>query len=155
MDDDNNALRLEPGVDGNGCNVKGTVTTDKVAGNFRFKVKPQVSSEENDARHLQVQMQAPHVSHYPTLDMSHEVRNIYFEGKRDIVSKLLGHLASPPTPLKNQVTTLDGGTDMYTAHYTTSRTTSRTTLPVCLLSLCVHIYYLFTLYVTCCFSLRI
>ena len=148
MDDDNNALRLEPGVDGNGCNVKGTVTTDKVAGNFRFKVKPQVSSEENDPRHLQVQMQAPHVSHYPTLDMSHEVRNIYFEGKRDIVSKLLGHLASPPTPLKNQVTTLDGGTDMYTAHYTTSRTTSRTTLPVCLLSLCVHIYLHFMLHVT-------
>ena len=99
--DDDHSLRLEDA--GVGCRVRGTVTTDKVAGNFRFKVKPQHVDQKS------LQVQAPHPTHFPNLDMSHEVKNIYFESKNDIVTKLLGHLATPPTPLKSQVTPLGGG----------------------------------------------
>ena len=84
--------------------------TDKVAGNFRFQVKSDSQNiDRRDAVQMQMQMQAPHVSNFPNLDMSHEVYNVYFEGKHDLVSKLLGHLASPTTPLKNQITSLDSG----------------------------------------------
>jgi len=41
------------------------------------------------------------------------VHNIYFEGKDDIVHKLMGHLASPHTPLRSQVTTVSAGTGLY------------------------------------------
>jgi hypothetical protein len=97
-----NALKLED-LD-QGCRIKGTVLTDKVAGNFRFQVKPDA---HDDPRTLHAQ--APHTAQFPNLDMSHEVKNVYFEGKHDLISKLLGHIASPETPLKNQVTSLDAG----------------------------------------------
>lgn len=104
-----NDLKLEDV--GLGCRIKGTVLTDKVAGNFRFQVKPNLEHNDNSrsALEMQLQSQVPHVSNFANLDMSHEVYNVYFEGKHDLVSKLLGHLASPVTPLKNQVTSLDAG----------------------------------------------
>lgn len=105
--DDDHSLRLEDA--GEGCRVRGSVKTDKVAGNFRFKVKPQHVDQKS------LQVQAPHPSHYPNLDMSHEVKNIYFESKNDVVTRVLGLLASPPTPLKSQVTSLGGETGLY--HY--------------------------------------
>lgn len=95
-----NTLKLE--TVGKGCYVKGTVVTDKVAGNFRFHVKPDT---QQDARSLG----APMSLHYSNLDLSHEVKNVYFEGESDVVSKLLGHVATPNTPLKDQVIKLDSG----------------------------------------------
>ena len=87
---------------GSGCRVKGHVLTDKVAGNFKF----QVSAKQRDTNNLVIASQA---SFYPNLDLSHVVHNIYFEGKNDVVSQLLGGLVSPNTPLKNQVTSLASG----------------------------------------------
>lgn len=98
-----NSLKM---VEANGgCRVQGVVKTDKVAGNFRFKVNPRGTGEHN-----QFQFQAPVSAEalYPNLDLSHEVKNIFFEGKHDLVAKLMG-LASPPTPLKSQTTRLDSG----------------------------------------------
>ena len=98
---------------GDGCHVKGTVVTDKVGGNFRFQVKPDKQHVEPAAVHTII----PQPHHYANLDMSHEVYNIYFEGQHDLVQKLLGNLASPQTPLKNQVTHLSEGSAKVYIYY--------------------------------------